>query len=99
MKSFVLYTPASKPSLSHLGENVWELDLFFGRYLLYPGDSVSEGDVGLHLTDWSAFDKTVCGIALTDSEGNVIYGKVPTVAECKSYDSPNYLNTRYVWRF
>lgn len=93
------YTPVSKPSLFNLGENVWELDVFFNLYLLYPGNSVSEGDIELHLTDWSAFDKTVCGIALTDSDGNVIYGKIPTVAECKSYDSPDHLNTRYVWRF
>ena len=93
------YTPVSKPSLSNSGENVWELDLFFGQYLLYPGDSVSEGDIGLHLTDWSAFDKVVCGIALTDSEGNVVYGKIPSVAECKSYNGVNYLNTQYVWRF
>ena len=32
------------------------------------------------LKDWSVFDKTVCGIALTDSDGNVIYGKILLLA-------------------
>ncbi|WP_294113337.1 hypothetical protein [uncultured Fibrobacter sp.] len=40
------------------------------------------------LKDWSVFDKTVCGIALTDSDGNVIYGKNPSVSEFQSYDAP-----------
>ncbi len=32
-------------------------------------------------------------------EEAVIYGKIPTVTECKSYNGADYLNTRYVWRF
>ncbi len=48
----------------------------------YPGESVTEGNVGLHLADWSAFDKTVCGMALFDAEGDLIYGSIPTVEEC-----------------
>ena len=55
-------------------------------------------NVGLHLTDWSPFDKTVCGIALLDSEGNVIFGKAPSVEECKAYDAPSLLNLQYAWR-
>lgn len=51
------------------------------------------------LKDWSVFDKTVCGIALTDSDGNVIYGKTPSVSECQSYDAPSLLEMQYVWRF
>ena len=85
------HTPISKPSLRNVSENVWELDLLFDRYILYPGESAEEGNVGLHLTDWSVFDKTVCGIALVDSKENVIFGKIPSVAECKSYDGPNLL--------
>ncbi|MCQ2107345.1 MAG: hypothetical protein MJZ05_01110 [Fibrobacter sp.] len=91
------YTPVSKPSLHNVGENVWELDMHFDTYLLYPNESVIESDVGLHLTDWSSFDKTVCGIALFDSEDNVIFGKVPSVNECKSYSLPSLLNVQYVW--
>ena len=49
--------------------------------------------------DWSAFDKTVCGIALMDSDGNVVYGNIPSVSECKSYDTPSLLEPLYVWRF
>ena len=90
------YTPVSKPSLKNISANVWELDLFFNKYILYPGESVEEGNVGLHLMDWSLFDKTVCGIALTDSEGNVLFGKVPSVEECKSYDGPKLL-TEFAW--
>ena len=93
------YTPYSRPTLRNNGENVWELDLSFNEYILYPGDSVIEGNVGVHLKDWSAFDKTVCGIALMDSDGNVVYGNIPSVSECKSYDTPSLLEPLYVWRF
>ena len=93
------YTPYSRPTLRNNGENVWELDLSFNEYILYPGDSVIEGNVGVHLKDWSAFDKTVCGIALMDSDGNVVYGNIPSVSECKSYDTPSLLQPLYVWRF
>ena len=93
------YTPYSRPMLRNSGENVWELDLFFNEYVLYPGDSVIEGNIGVHLKDWSVFDKTVCGIALIDSDGNVVYGKIPSVSECQSYDAPSLLEAQYVWRF
>ncbi|PWJ68977.1 MULTISPECIES: triacylglycerol lipase [unclassified Fibrobacter] len=91
------YTPVSKPSLHSIGENVWELDMYFDRYILYPNESVVEGNIGLHLTDWSTFDKLVCGIALFDSEDDVIFGKVPSVDECKTYSLPSLLNAQYVW--
>lgn len=93
------YTPYSRPTLRNSGENVWELDLRFNEYVLYPGDSVIEGNIGVHLKDWSVFDKTVCGIALIDSDGNVVYGKIPSVSECQSYDAPSLLEMQYVWRF
>lgn len=41
----------------------------------------------------------VCGIALIDSDGNVVYGKTPSVNECQSYDAPSLLEMQYVWRF
>lgn len=93
------YTPVSRPKLRNIGKNVWELDLYFDRFVLYSGESVEEGNVGLHLMDWSAFDKTVCGIALIDAEENTIYGKIPSVEECLSYDAPNLLESQYAWRF
>jgi hypothetical protein len=92
------YTPVSNPSLKNIGENVWELDMDFDTYILYPNESVIEGNIGLHLTDWSKFDKTVCGIALLDSEENVIFGNIPSVGECKIYNSPSLLNVQYVWK-
>ena len=92
------YTPVSKPSLNNVGENVWELDMYFDTYMLYPNETVVEGNIGLHLTDWSDFDKLVCGIALLDSEENVVFGKVPSVNECKTYDLPSLLDVQYVWK-
>lgn len=93
------YTPESTPLLVNMGKNVWELDLYFNRHILYSKDSVVEGNIGLHLTDWSPFDKTVCGIALLDDEGTILYGKAPSVEECKSYDQPNLITTQYAWSF
>lgn len=93
------YTPESRPSLANIGGNVWELDMYFDRHILYSKESVTEGNIGLHLTDWSDFDKTVCGIALFDSDGNVIYGQIPSVEKCESYDGPNLLMNQYAWGF
>jgi len=85
------YTPESQPSVSNVGGRVWKLDLYFDKHILYPGASVSEGNIGLHLTDWSGFDKTVCGIALKDNEGNILFGREPSVEECESYGEQNLL--------
>lgn len=93
------YTPTSVPSLANVGENVWELVMNFNKYILYPGESVNEGDIGVHLKDWSSFDKTVCGIALLDADDNVIFGSVPTVERCKSFDEPNLMTPQYTWNF
>lgn len=72
--------------------------MYFDTYMLYPNETVVEGNIGLHLTDWSDFDKLVCGIALLDSEENVVFGKVPFVNECKTYDLPSLLDVQYVWK-
>ena len=92
------YTPESKPSLTNVGRNVWELDMFFDRHILYSKESVTEGNVGLRLTDWSEFDKLVCGIALVDSDGNAIYGQIPSIEACEAYDGPNLLAPQYARR-
>lgn len=68
------YTPESQPSVKYLGNNVWELDLYFNEHILYGGQSVTESNIGLHLSDWSSFDKTILGIALVDGNNQVIYG-------------------------
>ncbi|WP_297699509.1 hypothetical protein [uncultured Fibrobacter sp.] len=93
------FTPVSKPSLKNVDKNVWELDMFFDTYMLYPNKSVVEGNIGLHLTDWSSFDKIVCGIALLDSQENIIFGKIPSVEECMTYEFSDFLNIQYVWNF
>lgn len=51
------------------------------------------------MKDWSAFDKTVCGIALLDAENNVIYGSVPSIERCKSFDEPSLLAPLYTWNY
>lgn len=91
------YTPVSIPSVVNVGEKVWELRYYFDNYTLYPGESVQGGDVGLHLVDWSLFDKTVCGFAITDVDDNVIFGSIPSVEMCKSYNSPNLIQSLYAW--
>jgi len=94
----VWYAPESSPSVKSVknaGGRVWILDMHFGEHILYSGDSVSEGNIGLHLTDWSKFDKTVCGIVLKDKDGNTLFGKEPSVAECENYDGPNLLLPLY----
>jgi len=91
----VWYAPESSPSVKNVGGSVWMLDINFNKHILYSGDSISEGNIGLHLTDWSMFDKTVCGIVLKDKDGNVLFGKEPSVAECESYNGPNLLLPQY----
>jgi pimeloyl-ACP methyl ester carboxylesterase len=90
----IWHAPESSPSVSSVknaGGRVWMLDLHFDKHILYPSDSVSEGNIGLNLTDWSVFDKTVCGIALKDGNGNILFGREPSVAECESYEGPSIL--------
>jgi len=89
------YTPESQASAKNVGGSVWILDMHFDKHILYSGDSVSEGNIGLHLTDWSDFDKTVCGIVLKDKEGNILFGKEPSIAECENYNGPNLLMPLY----
>jgi hypothetical protein len=94
----IWYAPESSPSVKSVknaGGRVWMLDMHFDEHILYSGDSVSEGNIGLHLADWSNFDKTVCGIVLKDKDGNVLFGKEPSVAECESYDGPDLLMPQY----
>jgi hypothetical protein len=93
----IWHTPESSPSVKNVGNRVWVLDLNFNKHILYSGDSVSEGNIGLNLMDWSSFDKTVCGIALKDKDGNILYGKEPSVTECESYNGPDLLLPIYSW--
>ncbi|MDR2999967.1 MAG: hypothetical protein LBU89_01775 [Fibromonadaceae bacterium] len=85
------YTPESQTSARNVGGRVWMLDMHFNKHILYPDASVSEGNIGLNLTDWSTFDKIVCGIALKDKDGNILFGREPSVEECESYKGPDFL--------
>ncbi|MDR3000694.1 MAG: hypothetical protein LBU89_05465 [Fibromonadaceae bacterium] len=87
----IWYTPESQASAKNVGGRVWMLDMHFNKHILYPNDSVSEGNIGLNLTDWSTFDKTVCGIVLKDKDGNILFGREPGVVECEGYSGPGLL--------
>ncbi|MDR3000748.1 MAG: putative lipase, partial [Fibromonadaceae bacterium] len=43
----IWYAPESSPSVKNAGGRVWVLDFHFNKHILYPGDSVSEGNIGL----------------------------------------------------
>ncbi len=94
----VWHTPESQAAAKNISGNIWRLDMHFNKHVLYSGDSVSEGNIGLHLTDWSNFDKTVCGIALKDKDGNILFGKEPSIEECESCGGPNLLQPLYSWK-
>jgi len=91
----VWYTPESQASAKNVDGRVWMLDMHFNKHILYPGDSVSEGNIGLRLTDWSLFDKTVCGAALKDKDGNVLFGREPNAVECELNEEPSFLLQQY----
>lgn len=68
------FTPESSPKLSRLAGNVWQLEIAFDSHILYPGQSVSSGNIGVHLTDWSAFGKELLGLVVVDSNGEILWG-------------------------
>lgn len=68
------YTPESDNEVRALGNGLFVFDMNFNKHILYAGQTVVEGNVGLNLNDWSAFDKSFLGMALIDENGNIIYG-------------------------
>ena len=68
------YTPESTPKLTSLAVNVWQLEIAFDSHILYPGQSVSSGNIGMHLTDWGAFNKELLGLVVVDSNGEILWG-------------------------
>jgi len=80
-------------SVRSLGGNLWVLDVNFNKYILYPGQTIIEGNMGLNLVDWSAFDKTQVGLALTDANGNVIAGALVSSSSTGSSSSSSSVVT------
>ena len=79
------YTPNGTPAFRAVSGGVYLLTFDFDAYILYPGESMTSGNVGVHLTDWSAFDKAALGMVIWDDAGKVIYGNP---WDGKSYEAP-----------
>ncbi|MCF0216119.1 MAG: hypothetical protein HUK21_06560 [Fibrobacteraceae bacterium] len=68
------YTPESTPSLTNIAENIWMLEIAFNEHILYPGQSVFSGNIGIHLKNWNKFDKSLLGLVVVDENGEILWG-------------------------
>ena len=68
------YTPESTPSLTNIAENIWVLEIAFNEHILYPGQSVFSGNIGIHLKNWDEFDKGLLGLVVVDENGEILWG-------------------------
>lgn len=68
------YTPNANPSLKNVAGDIWMLEMTFDKYILYPGQSVFSGNVGIHLTDWQEFDKKLQGLVVVDENDEILWG-------------------------
>jgi len=68
------HTPESEPSLTKIADNVWMLEIKFNEHILYPGQSVFSGNVGIHLTSWGEFDKNLLGLVVLDKNDEILWG-------------------------
>ena len=53
---------------------IWQFEIIFDKYVLYPGQKTVSGNIGIHLTDWTSFDKTLLGLVLLDETGEILWG-------------------------
>lgn len=68
------YTPESTPSLTKITTNIWAFEITFNKYILYPGQDVFSGNLGIHLTNWEEFDKQLLGLIVIDENGEILWG-------------------------
>ncbi len=68
------YTPESTPSLTKITENIWMLEISFNEHILYPGQDVFSGNIGIHLENWNNFDKNLLGLIVVDESGEILWG-------------------------
>ena len=68
------YTPESTPSLTNIAENIWMFEIVFDEHILYPGQSVFSGNIGIHLRNWNEFDKSLLGLVVVDENGEILWG-------------------------
>ena len=50
------------------------LEIKFNEHILYPGQSVFSGNVGIHLTSWGEFDKNLLGLVVLDENDEILWG-------------------------
>jgi hypothetical protein len=60
--------------LKNVAGDIWMLEMTFDKYILYPGQSVFSGNVGIHLTDWQEFDKKLQGLVVVDENDEILWG-------------------------
>lgn len=68
------YTPESTPSLTRIADNVWMFEIAFDKHILYPGQNVFSGNIGIRLTNWESFGKTLLGLVVLDENGEILWG-------------------------
>lgn len=68
------YTPESTPSLTNIAENIWMLEIAFNEHILYPGQKVFSGNIGVHLKNWDEFDKRLLGLVVVDENEEILWG-------------------------
>jgi hypothetical protein len=73
------YTPHSTPRLEYLGNEIWKLDVHFDNIILQPGQSISESEMAVRMQDWSSWNKTIIGVNVNGSAGELWWG-TPIVA-------------------
>ncbi len=68
------YTPESTPSLTEIAGNVWMLEIAFNEHILYAGQNVFSGNIGIRLKNWNEFDKSLLGLVVVDENGEILWG-------------------------
>lgn len=68
------FTPEADPSISAIAPNVWKVELTFDKHILYAGQQVFSGNIGIHLEHWEDFSKEMLGLVVIDETGDIIWG-------------------------
>jgi hypothetical protein len=96
------YTPDAQATIKSLGDGLWLIDLDFGNHVLYPGQTTTEQQIGLNLSDYSAWDRTgdptqttssqialpLESMVVVDSSGMVVWGNVLALPDTAAIQTP-----------
>ena len=98
------YTPDAQATLKAMGGGLWMVDLNFSNHILYPKQTTPEQKIGIHISDWSAWDRShnpthtsashglvpVEGMVVRDSLGNILWGNLPLLPDTVVGTPPSY---------